>query len=125
MKIKTVLIVLGLLGFGFALGVMTSGRFAKSKVKEIRKLGTATGMEEGIFMIINADPEQREALRPLIRPYTTRIETIRYESREKIRPLMDSIRLQLGDNLTAEQEEMLEKRFRRKGPPPHRKKKLR
>lgn len=111
--LKTILSIVGLLLIGFAGGFYAHRMVTMQKLEEIRELGRAPNFERHFFESINATPEQREQLDPIIAKHSTQMAAFLQESREKRRALMQELHHAVKPHLTAEQVEKMKKFSRR------------
>ncbi|MCK9448678.1 MAG: hypothetical protein M0Q41_06835 [Bacteroidales bacterium] len=65
---KTKYIVLLLITFiaGFFIGSLTTGRVTRTKVEKIKFMNTPEGFRENMYRILQATPEQKQALTPVL-----------------------------------------------------------
>lgn len=132
---KIILAIFSLIGLGFAGGFFTHRYMAKKTIERVKELSVAPGFQHHLFRRIDATPEQREQLHPIVMKYGKEMAEVVRDSREERRKIMDKMHAEIKPYLTEEQIQELEqfaKRFRErkrrervrdhKKRPPHEKK---
>lgn len=115
--LKTIITIAGLLIIGFAAGFFTHRYAVQQRIENVAKMRYAAGFEERLFRMIDADAEQREALRPIVDKYARQMaEEFRDHSRKR-QQIVDSMHQEIRPLLSEPQLERLEYFHRRFGAP--------
>ena len=117
-RLKTILVVLGLLFIGFVSGFYVHRQMSRHFIKNVMEMRQPKGFQEHFFNRLNASEEQRGKLQPIVSDYGAKIAEEHRAFREKRHALMDSMHADIKPILTAEQFEEVEhfsRRFRERG----------
>ena len=126
-QLKITSIILGLLLIGFASGFFTHRYLVGQQLERAKVFGRG-GPQFGQHMLdkIEASPEQRDQLAPILQEFGQKMKTQSRENRMQHKMIMDSMHQAIKPYLDEKQVETLQelsRRFkerRRKGPPPGR-----
>ena len=108
LHIKTVIIVLVLLGLGFAIGMLTSGMLFQKKVKNMVKNQMPGGFERHMISTLDLTEVQQKEIKPFLEAHAEQKKEIFREPRMKHRARMDSLVQQISPLLEQEQQVKLE-----------------
>ena len=110
-KWKIILVVIGLLVTGFIAGFATNRLIVRSQIERVRDMDKKGPFGDVFLDKIEATPEQRAAIRPVLDRYNDRFRELIRTSRQERRVTADSLLQELTPLLAEEQLQELE-RFR-------------
>lgn len=110
-KWKIALVVVGLLATGFIAGFATNRLFVRTQIDRVRDMEKKGPFGEVFLDKIEATPEQRAAIRPILDQYNDRFRELIQTSRQQRRATADSLLQELTPLLAEEQLQELD-RFR-------------
>lgn len=110
-KWKIALVVIGLLATGFIAGFATNRLIVRSQIERVRDMENKGPFGEIFLDKIEATPEQRAAIRPVLDQYNERFRELIRTSRQQRRATADSLLQELTPLLAEEQLQELN-RFR-------------
>jgi hypothetical protein len=109
---KSIMVLVGVLIIGFGIGFYTNRALHVKRLKQIAQWRTSQGMTERLMGVLEATEEQRTTLVPIVETYTEKLMTLNKElgtqMREKRKPVLYSMRLELNEYLTTDQQETLD-----------------
>ncbi|MCH2084229.1 MAG: hypothetical protein MK226_17665 [Saprospiraceae bacterium] len=114
---KIILAISGLIGIGFVAGFMTQRYAFKERMEKAKDYGRGRGLGKFILEKIEATPEQKEQLAPIMQPYTLRLRESVKSFKKEHTAIRDSMYSDMKPYLTAEQFQTLselKKKFTRK-----------
>lgn len=103
----------GLVMLGFVAGFYTNHFVTQQKIAQVAELRFAMGFERRLFEIVDATPEQRETLRPIIEKYADANAEVYQQLRATRAANMDSMLAEIKPYLTEQQVENLREFARR------------
>jgi hypothetical protein len=109
MKTRSVLILVGTLIIGVALGMLISVQIQNAQMKKFRSFGSREGFKEATFQIIQPTPEQQSKIEAIIDDFACKNDSLRKEYRTDFISLMKRYHEELYPLLTQKQIERLEK----------------
>ena len=115
--LKIILAISGLIGIGFVAGFMTQRYAFKERIEKARDHGRGRGLGKFILEKIEATPEQKEQLAPIMEPYTIRLHESVQNFKRDHGAIRDSMHAAMKPYLTPEQVKKLaerKKKFKRK-----------
>jgi len=122
MKWKSILAIIGILLFGFAIGFITSGYLAKHRFDKKRSKDFGKRLEEHLYRRLELDDKQKEATAPVVQKYMKIIKE-HHDSTHKSRlSIFDSLQVELTPTLNEDQKVELSKTIERLKIPPHKRK---
>jgi len=101
--LKSTFIILLTLGIGIVIGVLGHRAFLRRHFRTIEAIGRHGGMREIMERRIVPSPEQAEDVRRVLDKYDSLFHEMHVRTRDKMRAIMDSLRLELKPLLTPEQ----------------------
>jgi hypothetical protein len=110
MKLRSLLVILGVFAIGFCLGILTSAQVRNKKMKEFRTYATPEDFRYRFEKMLQPTPEQMEKIVPILDTYGKKNHELRHEYQKKFFELMKQYRQDLEPNLTKEQIEKLSRR---------------
>lgn len=129
-RTKSILLLLVTLVLGVVLGALLNARLAQERMERIAFLRSQRGFMRFLEDVVEPEsPEQRQAVRDVLRRSAQRMAEVREQHRAEMQSILDSTRTELEGVLTDRQLEQLEQRLEmhrmnhrrgRGGPPPHR-----
>ncbi len=121
LEVKSALIIAVTMIIGILIGTfIVAPQIARRYLTRIEMLRHEPGFARGIEGMILPDQSQRERIRPIIKKYGGRFETLFQRHREEVQALVDSLRAELDPLLTEEQRQRLERIRSRRCLHPHR-----
>lgn len=110
-KWKIALVVIGLLATGFFAGFATNRLIVRSQIERVREMEDKGPFGEKLLEKIEATPDQRATMRPILDEYNDRFRNLFRISRQQRRATADSLLQELRPLLEEDQLQELE-RFR-------------
>lgn len=101
MTIKSTIIIISTLLIGFALGVLSTGRFVQSQVNNLQQLRDAPMKK--LMETIQPNEAQQQQLEPILEKYAADIKQLNRQHKENIQQTIDSLLTTIKPILTTEQ----------------------
>lgn len=111
LHIQTVIIVLALLGLGFAMGMLTSGMLMKNRVKDLVEKRMPGGFERHMSETLNLTEAQKEQIKPYLETHAKTVRSSMMETRKRHRASLDSLKTNITPFLDASQQAQLDETF--------------
>ena len=104
-NLKSILAVLALVLIGYFAGFHHHRYVVQHRLNRIAQLRTepGSGMEQRLFDVIKATPEQEEKITPILQKRKKELHQTNLEIRERRKPILDSMRAEIEVLLTPEQ----------------------
>ena len=117
-KFKIILVVAGLLLTGFVAGFLTNRQLVRNHIHRVRQWDREEQFGDRILQRVEATPEQREALRPVLERYGEKYHELTLDQRQTRKAFFDSLHLEMSPYLDSLQQEKLERvrRYIQRGP---------
>lgn len=101
--LKTILVIVGLLGIGFLGGFYTHRAITIDKINRVAKLRERGGFAKHLINRLQPTPDQKEQLKPIIDQYAVEISAIHKGCKSKRIVLLDSLGMKMQPILSEEQ----------------------
>ncbi|MEO1437178.1 MAG: hypothetical protein AAFV80_16675 [Bacteroidota bacterium] len=111
LHIQTVIIVITLLGLGFAMGMLTSGMLTKNRVKGLVEKRMPGGFERHMAETLNLTTAQKERIKPYLEAHAQVVRTSMMETRKRHRSSLDSLKTKIAPFLDEAQQAQLDRSF--------------
>ena len=112
-KLKTILVVLGLIFIGFVSGFYVHRQVSMHFIKDVIEMRSPKGFQDHFFSRIDATEEQKEQLLPIVETYSAKISQQHRELRRLRHELIDSMHAEVRPLLTEEQIQRMDEFSRR------------
>lgn len=112
-NLKIIAAVLSLVGIGFVAGFFTHRYVAVQQIHRVAEMRFASGFEEHLYRVIEADAEQQSRLHPIVQRYAGQIAENHIAARNRRRILIDSMHKDITPLLSVEQIQRLDDFSRR------------
>lgn len=112
-NLKIIAAVLSLVGIGFVAGFFTHRYVAVQQIHRVAEMRFASGFEEHLYRVIEADAEQQSRLHPIVQRYAGQIAENHIAARTRRRILIDSMHKDITPLLSVEQIQRLDDFSRR------------
>jgi hypothetical protein len=108
LRTKTVLVILGTLCLGAAIGSLGTGRIVQSRVEDLNRLRSDRGFVEIMEEVVQPENEaQRQQIHAILTETDERLDSLRREEGMKRAAVFQSMRAELIPVLNAEQQQRL------------------
>lgn len=115
LQLKSALIIVVTLLLGISIGTFIAApHLARKHLTRMDMLRHQPGFSRGIERLILPHPSQLDDIRPIVKKYSERFETLFEKHRDEVEALMDSLRAELDPLLTDQQKQRLDRLRSRK-----------
>jgi len=107
MRLRSLLLILGVFVIAFLLGILTSAQIRNKKIRDFKAYSTPEAFRVRFEKLLDPTPEQMKKIIPILDKYGKKNHDLRKEYQKQFIELMKQYRQELEPNLTREQIEKL------------------